>query len=73
MKTAAALIEETEDARGWFPCRRCGGLMVPERLEDLALLGFNPAESWGWRCVACGEVVDPLILQHRHRAAAMRE
>ncbi|RMH09926.1 MAG: hypothetical protein D6704_00370 [Nitrospirae bacterium] len=27
----------------------------------------NSGELWmpGWRCLACGEVVDPLILTHR--------
>lgn len=23
----------------------------------------------GWRCIHCGDVVDPLILQHRRRPA----
>lgn len=38
-------------------CSRCGGLMVTEQLIDL------PAH----RCVQCGEVVDPVILQNRQR------
>ena len=40
-------------------CERCGGLMVPERLGD--------ADRGGRRCVACGEVVDPVIVAHRKK------
>lgn len=40
-------------------CGRCGGIMVPEHLE-----GLNGEAR---RCVACGELVDPLILAHRRR------
>lgn len=36
-------------------CHRCGGLMVPEWTGSDA----------GWRCVSCGERVDPVILAHR--------
>jgi hypothetical protein len=38
-------------------CHRCGGLMVPERVFELG--------SFDWRCVSCGERVDPVILAHR--------
>lgn len=38
-------------------CHRCGGLMVPEQVHELA--------SFEWRCVSCGERVDPVILTHR--------
>lgn len=38
-------------------CDRCGGLMVWERLSDL--------DIDGWRCVVCGDFVDPIILTHR--------
>lgn len=40
-------------------CERCGGFMVPERMGE--------ADSGGWRCVACGEVVDPVITAHRRQ------
>jgi hypothetical protein len=29
--------------------------------------GIADGESWGWRCVNCGEVVDPVILANRRR------
>ena len=38
-------------------CHRCGGLMVPEKVFELG--------SLDWRCVSCGERVDPVILAHR--------
>ncbi len=43
-------------------CHRCGGLMVPEKVFETG--------SFDWRCVSCGERIDPVILSHRqaHRA-----
>lgn len=40
-------------------CHRCGGLMVPEQVHELA--------SFEWRCVSCGERIDPVILAHRQQ------
>jgi hypothetical protein len=39
-------------------CARCGGLMVSEEYDD-----FN-----GWRCILCGERVDPVILAQRQKS-----
>lgn len=36
-------------------CTRCGGLMVSERDDDLT----------GWRCLLCGDRIDPVILAQR--------
>lgn len=45
-------------------CVRCGGLMVGEFCMDLAnTAGGLDVETL--RCVQCGEVVDPVILQNR--------
>jgi hypothetical protein len=45
-------------------CRRCRGLMVREEFsdywDDCGKMRFS-----GWRCVACGEIVDPVILNNR--------
>jgi len=45
-------------------CQRCKGLMIPDSFvdfrDDTGHLMFK-----GWRCVNCGEVVDPLVLTHR--------
>ena len=44
-------------------CHRCGGLMVQEKVFELGL--------FDWRCVSCGERIDPVILAHRagHRSS----
>jgi hypothetical protein len=41
-------------------CPRCSGLMVAERCEDLSDYTVR-------RCVQCGEVIDPVILQNRRQ------
>lgn len=40
-------------------CGRCKGLMVNEWRPD-----FSP-ETYIWRCINCGSIVDPLIEQNR--------
>ncbi|TLY45823.1 MAG: hypothetical protein E6K59_02890 [Nitrospirae bacterium] len=45
-------------------CRRCHGLMVADYYIDL----LNGGEDFwlrAWRCVNCGEVVEPGIIRHR--------
>ncbi|MBX3334192.1 MAG: hypothetical protein KF876_08710 [Nitrospira sp.] len=46
------------------PCSRCQGLMVIEQGFD-SLTGSGPANISLRRCVQCGEVIDPVILQNR--------
>lgn len=56
-------------------CERCRGLMVFDRFMDV--LG-DTGQLWcrGWRCVVCGDIVDPVILGNRRspppRVRAMR-
>lgn len=38
-------------------CHRCGGLMIQEKVFEIG--------SFDWRCVSCGERIDPVILAHR--------
>ncbi len=38
-------------------CHRCGGLMVPEQVFEIRSIDF--------RCVSCGDRIDPVILAHR--------
>ena len=45
-------------------CARCGGLMVNDFCMDL-LNSFGESKFFAKRCVQCGEVVDPVILQNR--------
>ena len=46
----------------WHPqdarCERCSGLMVPER----------DGEVVGWRCLLCGDRIDPVILAQRWKS-----
>lgn len=46
-------------------CHRCGGLMVHEKVFELG--------AFDWRCVSCGERIDPVILAHReaHRSKSL--
>ena len=46
-------------------CHRCGGFMVSEP--------FFEAGSVNWRCVSCGERIDPVILAHRKKNVAREE
>ena len=49
-------------------CTRCQGTMVIDYFLDMEESG----EVWmpGWRCLMCGEVIDPLILKHRQAQQA---
>jgi len=45
-------------------CPRCHGLMVVDHFIDLQ---DDRGHSWlsAWRCINCGNVVEPEILRHR--------
>jgi len=47
-------------------CPRCDGVMALERFCDLydetGQLCFM-----GWRCLSCGEVIDPVIVRNRQQ------
>lgn len=45
-------------------CFRCKGFMVAEQGFD-SMFGNSEADVSLRRCVQCGEVIDPLILQNR--------
>ena len=45
-------------------CQRCQGLMVSVTLEDTESTVMHEP-TLGWRCVLCGEILDPIIAQHR--------
>jgi len=44
-------------------CFRCNGLMIYEKFY--AVPGIILESFVGWRCVACGDIVDEVILRHR--------
>lgn len=54
-------------------CPRCGGLMSHERMmgEEGSMAPGSYFE--GWRCVHCGEVIDPLILFNRTKIRSANE
>jgi len=40
-------------------CHRCDGIMANERF-------YGPGDPFlGWRCLLCGEILDPLIWENR--------
>jgi hypothetical protein len=45
-------------------CAKCNGLMVTERVTD-GLTHLNE-----WRCLNCGFILDPVIVQHRTQIAS---
>jgi hypothetical protein len=45
-------------------CTRCQGLMVTDHLLDMQE-SYLPMWTCGLRCIACGNIVDPLINRHR--------
>jgi len=45
--------------KGGMLCQRCGGRMIFEKFYDVNSVFF------GWHCVICGEILDPVILLHR--------
>jgi hypothetical protein len=47
------------EASSYVKCLRCGGAMTYE-----TFYGLNE-EFGGFKCVICGEIVDPVILQNR--------
>jgi len=40
-------------------CLRCRGAMVYDKFYGLQ------EQFWGWKCLICGEIVDPVILENR--------
>lgn len=44
-------------------CPRCQGLMVSDECVDY--LDSADISVVAWRCVICGEMLDPIIMEHR--------
>lgn len=47
-----------------MPCHRCHGLMIVDSYIDM---GSSGDSLWlrAWRCVNCGEVIEPGIVMNR--------
>ena len=51
-------------------CPRCDGMMVSEWVPGISeYIEENP--SGIWRCVSCGEVLDPLIMDNRKKSQTL--
>jgi hypothetical protein len=44
-------------------CNKCDGFMTYEKFPSIEMEDF-----YGWRCIACGEIVDEVILRNRAKA-----
>jgi hypothetical protein len=44
-------------------CKKCKGLMIEEPYSDYFLV------CHGWKCLNCGEIVDPIIIKNRTRSS----
>lgn len=51
--------KETEMSDKKVRCPRCNGAMVFERFQDMLDLFY------AWRCLNCGEIVDPVVSKNR--------
>lgn len=53
-------------------CPRCNGLMVVDHFIDMQ---DDSGQLWlqGWRCMICGEVVDPTIARHRLVQSSLKD
>ncbi|MGH7256452.1 MAG: hypothetical protein ACREI3_11815 [Nitrospirales bacterium] len=47
-------------------CERCEGFMVHHQVFDPEEPMRGPS-VWSWRCVACGNLVDPVIRANQRR------
>ena len=50
-------------------CKRCQGLMVQDQSLDLLDTG-DDFRIWTRRCIACGNILDPVILRNRRAKQA---
>ncbi len=56
LKARSHLIPSVDDLPR---CHRCGGRMVSEWFYG------DEGPFHGWRCIACGEIIDEVILENR--------
>jgi hypothetical protein len=51
--------EEPIGGKKYMNCTKCQGKMYAEKFY------FQTGTFQGWRCIACGDIIDPVILLHR--------
>lgn len=52
-------------------CLRCRGLMISDHCYDL-MEESGPLRIVAWRCICCGYIFDPLILQRRDQGETLQ-
>lgn len=52
-------------------CPRCRGLMCPIDLGIEASTSGRDG-TYAWRCISCGEIIDPVIVWNRMRTKTQR-
>jgi DNA-directed RNA polymerase subunit RPC12/RpoP len=57
----SVMLRARPEHTGETRCDRCGGRMIPQ--EYL----YGVETFWEWKCMSCGEVIDPLIKLNRTR------
>jgi hypothetical protein len=67
---APSTEHETYDHRP-LQCPRCGGFLISVRYSDWAR-DIVEQTSRAWKCVLCGDVIDPVIATNRRRSEARR-
>ena len=64
------MVSEMENyGRSAMKCPRCASCMVHEPFEDLRD-DTGALYFYGWRCLGCGEIIDPVILANRKNKPA---
>lgn len=48
-------------------CNRCGGIMAYEKIY------YETEQTWGWKCIFCGEYIDDVILENREYQKTIEE
>ena len=51
----------TDYAASALKCPRCRSIMTYDKFY-----GPTPDDFWGWKCLMCGEIIDPVIMENRY-------
>ena len=51
-------------------CQRCQGWMITDHFMDILNVS-GQMDFTGWRCLNCGEIIDPVIVRHHQSAVSI--
>jgi hypothetical protein len=54
-----ALKDKSDNPKGERLCQRCNARMAFDKFYG------RDSYFFGWRCISCGDILDPVILLHR--------